>query len=93
VIKVGKDEFEKWLVVDEQSGRVSPRRVGAGLWQQFFDTGEPPLPRDGPLAWVSVSYSGASFPLFGWRLRWIWLWLILSMAFGYARKGPFRVQV
>jgi hypothetical protein len=93
VVKVGRDEFEKLLVVGEQRGRVSPRRVGTGLWQQFLNPGEPPLPGDGPLASVSVSYSGASLPLFGWRLHWIWLWLVISMAFGYAVKGPLRVQV
>jgi len=93
VIKLGREEFEKRLVVGERRGLVSPRRVGTGLWQKFLNPGEPPLPADGPIASVSVTYSGASLPLFGWRLHWIWPWLILSMAFGYALKGPLRVQV
>ena len=92
-IAIGGVEYEKRLVVGERKGRVSPQRVGAGLWQKFVNPGEPPLPADGPLASVSVTYSGASLPLFGWRIHWIWPWLILSMVFGYALKGPLRVQV
>jgi len=92
-IAVGGVEYEKRLVVGERKGRVSPQRVGAGVWQKFVNPGEPPLPADGPLASVSVTYSGASLPLFGWRIHWIWPWLILSMVFGYALKGPLRVQV
>lgn len=92
-ITVGGVEYEKRLVVGEQKGRVSPQRVGAGVWQKFTNPGEPPLPADGPLVSVSVTYSGADLSLFGWRMHWIWPWLVLSMAFGYALKGPLRVQV
>jgi hypothetical protein len=31
--------------------------------------------------------------LLSWRVHWVWPWLIISMAFGYALKGPLRVQV
>jgi len=92
-IAVGGREYEKRLVVGERKGRVSPRRVGSGLWRKLVNPGEPPLPADGALASVSVTYSGAELPLFGWRIHWIWPWLILSLAFGYALKGPLRVHV
>ena len=92
-VAVGEEKLFKEIVVEDQGGRVSSRRVGGCLWQQFLNPGEPPLPANGPVAWVKVSYPSAHLSLFGWRLHWVWAWLILSMAFGYALKGPLRVQV
>lgn len=93
VIKLGREELEKRLVVGEPRGPVSLQRVGAGLWEKLLNPGEPALPANSPIASVRVTYAGASLPLFGWRLHWIWPWLILSLAFGYALKGRLRVQV
>jgi hypothetical protein len=28
-----------------------------------------------------------------WRLFWFWPWLVISMAVGYALRGPLRVQL
>ncbi len=91
-IGVGGKEYLKRLVVGRQGTRLSARREGSA-WRRFQSPGEPPLPPEGPIASISVTYPGASLPLFGWRLHWIWPWLLLSLAFGYALKGPLRVQV
>ncbi len=93
LVTVAGEEYEKRIVVGRRAPRVSARRTGEGLWDRFLNPGEPPLPADAPIASVAVSYPGASLPLFGRRLHWIWPWLILSLAFGYALKGPLRVQV
>jgi len=86
-------QFSKTLVAGPQASRVVAERVQSGLRQQFLHPGEPPLPSDGPVSSVSISYPGASLPLLRWRLHWIWPWLVLSMAFGFALRGPLRVQL
>lgn len=86
-------DFTKRVVVGAGSQRVSTARVGSSLWAQFLHPGEPPVPSGVPVTSVAISYPDASLRLFGWRLHWVWPWLILSMAFGYALKGPLRVQV
>jgi hypothetical protein len=86
-------EFVKEIVIGEYGRRVSTARVDGGVWSQFTHPGESPLPADLPVTSVEVSYPRATLSLFGWQLSWIYAWLILSMAFGYAIKGPLRVQV
>ena len=86
-------ELTKQIVVGQYGRRISTQRVGDGVWQQFLRPGEPPLPDDGPLSGVKVSYPNVSLHIFRWRLHWIWPWLILSMAFGYALKGLLQIQV
>lgn len=92
-ISVAGKEFAKEIVVGSVGGRVSAARVGSGLWPQFLHPGEPPIPQGVPARSATVSYPTADMRLFGWRVHWVWPWLIISMAFGYALKGPLRVQV
>jgi len=86
-------QFAKTLVVGPRGSRIAAQRVQAGLGREFLHPGEPPLPAGGPIDAVRISYPTASLPLFRWRLHWIWPWLVLSMAFGYALRGPLRVQI
>jgi len=90
---VADREFTKRVVVGDYGVRVSPMRVDGGIWAQFSNPGEAPLPPDVPVSSVKVGYPSGSLRLLRWNLHWIWPWLILSMAFGYALKGPLRVQV
>ena len=92
-ISVGEREFAKSIVVGGRGGRVSTRRIGVGLWQQLLHPGEPPLPGDGPVASIAVEHPRATLGFFRRRVHWIWPWLVLSMIFGYAFKGPLRIQV
>jgi hypothetical protein len=92
-VEIDGEEFTKEVVIGDYGSRVSTARVDGGIWAQFTHPGESPFPADSPIASVEVTYPGATLDLFGWRLQWVWPWLILSMAFGYAIKGPLRVQV
>ncbi|MBE9566652.1 MAG: hypothetical protein IMF16_07875 [Proteobacteria bacterium] len=92
-IRVGGEEFVKQVVVGEGATRVAVQRVGGPAWRQFLYPGESPLPGGGPVEEIHVFYPSASLRFFGWRLHWVWPWLIVSMVFGYALKGPLRVQV
>ncbi len=92
-ISSGGEEVTKEIVVGEGAERVSVARVGPGIWQQFLHPGERPIPAGGPVKAISVSYAGAMLDLLGRPVHWVWVWLIISMAFGYALKGPLRVQV
>jgi len=91
--RVGGEEFVKQIVVGDWRGRVSSARVGGGIRAQFLHPGEPAIPDGLPVRSAMVSYPSAEMRLFGWRMHWVWPWLIISMAFGYALKGPLRVQV
>jgi len=83
----------KRLVVGSGRACTSAERVRGGLAQQFLHPAEPPLPYRGVVESIRISYPASSLSLFRWRIHWIWPWLILSTAFGYALRGPLRVQV
>jgi hypothetical protein len=86
-------EFSKRIAIGERASRIAVLRVGGGAWQQFLHPGEPPLPADGPVEWIQVSYPGREMRALGWRMHWVWPWLVLTLALGYILKGPLRVQV
>jgi hypothetical protein len=86
-------ELTKEIVVGQSLTRVSTARVADSAWEQFKHPGEPPIPRDVPVLAATITYPSAHLDLFGHHLHWVWPWLIISMAFGYALKGPLRVQV
>lgn len=86
-------EFTKQVVVGKRPGRVARARVDDNLWAQIANPGEPLLPGDLPVRQIAVSYPKAEFVVLGRRLHWIWPWLAMSMLFGYALKGPLRVQI
>ncbi len=90
---VAGQEFTKEIVVGQNLTRVSTARVAPNLWEQFKHPGEPPLPHDLPALSAAISYPPAHLDFFGHSLHWIWPWLLISMAFGYALKGPLRIQV
>ena len=85
-------EVTKTLVVGEQLTRLSGARVEGGV-QHFLNPGEAALPAGGPAEWIKVTYPAAELNVLGRRLHWVWAWLALSMIFGYALKGPLKVQV
>jgi hypothetical protein len=87
------ETYAKRLVVGKNADRISLRRVEGGVWPQFLNPGEAPLPAGGKVAWINVTYPLTDLPLGSRKINWIWAWLILSMIFGYAFKGPLRVQV
>ncbi len=92
-VSTGEDEVAKQVVVGDRAARVSTARVDSGVWAQFLHPGEPPVPASSSVQSIAVSYGYADLPLGRWRINWVWAWLIISMAFGYALKGPLRVQV
>jgi len=92
-IQAAGKQFTKTLVVGQRGEPIEDERVQPGLWRQFVHPGEAPLPAGGPVHSIRVAYAAGSLPLLRWRLSWIWPWLVLSMAFGYALRGPLRVQI
>lgn len=72
--------------------KISPRRVRPLLDQALYP-GEPPLPRDVPLRTIEILYRGQSLNLLGLGVHWLVAYLILSIIFGFALKGVFKVEI
>lgn len=90
---VGDQRIEKQVVVADSNVRVSPQRVGSSLWAVMMNPGERPLPEGSAVRAVAVQYKPAALPFFRWNIHWLVAFFILSIAFGFALKGVFRVEV
>ncbi len=72
--------------------KVSPRRVRS-LFDLVLYPGESPLPGDVPLKSIEVLYQGRTLAFLGFGVHWLVAYLLLSVIFGLALKGVFKVEI
>ncbi len=92
-VRAGQDAVEKDLVVGSSWGKVSALRTGRSPWEMLLWPGEVPIETASAIASVEVRYPALAMPLFGWNIHWLVYFFVLSVAFGFAFKGVFGVQI
>jgi uncharacterized membrane protein (DUF106 family) len=73
--------------------KVSTHTVGGSLVRELLYPGERPLPGDGPLRTIEVTYPPKHLNLLGLGLHWLVAYFILSIVFGFSFKGVFKVEI
>ena len=76
--------------------RLAPIAVlkpGRNILDRIFNPGEAPLPAASVVRSVELRYPAASMSLFGWHIHWLIVYFVLSIAFGFAFKGVFKVEI
>jgi uncharacterized membrane protein (DUF106 family) len=73
--------------------KIVPLRVRSGGWDALNHPGEALLPSNMPIVSVEVAYPPARLSLFGWRMHWLVAYFLLSIVFGFALKGVFKVEI
>lgn len=73
--------------------RVSTHSVGRSVLKELLYPGERPLPGDTPLVSIEVLYPSGGLPLFGLSVNWLVAYFVLSIIFGFAFKGIFKVEI
>jgi uncharacterized membrane protein (DUF106 family) len=73
--------------------KIVPLRVRSGGWDALNHPGEALLPSGLPVVSVEVAYPPARLSLFGWRMHWLVAYFLLSIVFGFALKGVFKVEI
>lgn len=91
-VGLGDRTFEKHVQVGESWQRVSEIRTRSAVLSILYP-GEPMLPSSAGIESIEVSHRQASLRLAGWTVHWLVAFLALSIAFGFAFKGPMGVQV
>ena len=93
-LKLGPDSFTKSLQIGgSRLAPISNVRPGASILDQIFNPGEKPLPRALPVESVEVDHPERRLPLLGLRLHWLVAYFALSIVFGFALKGVFKVEI
>ncbi len=70
---------------------VSPMRT-KGLLPALLYPGEKPLP-GGPIKAIEIAYDAEVMRFLGLNVHWVIAYLVLSIIFGFAFKGVFKVEI
>jgi len=90
----GDAVFTKNLSVGQgRLSRITAVKPGPAFWSQVFNPGEKPLPKGAPIESVEIAYPPLRLSLFGWRMHWLVAFFALSIVFGFAFKGVFKVEI
>jgi hypothetical protein len=89
----GEEPIAKRVHVGGGVVRRSPSRLEAGFKNQLLYPAEPPLPKSSSVVGIFLDYPDAQVNFFGWKTLWLVAFFILSIVFGFALKGAFKVDL
>jgi uncharacterized membrane protein (DUF106 family) len=94
VVRLGRLAVEKTIIAGGPAlARVSPLASRGSFWKRVLFPGEPPLASSTPVRSVEVLYPAARLAAFGLGVHWLVAYLVLSVVFGFALKGVFKVEI
>lgn len=93
VFEIDGERYEKNVQVAKNIARRSPVRPAATFVDQLLYPAEAPLPVEGAVNSISMTYPSADGGISGWdsELTWMLIFVVLSIIAAFALKGPFGV--
>lgn len=73
--------------------RIAALKPGPNLVDQIFNPGDEPIPKSAGVTAAEIAYPPRRMNLFGWRMHWLVAYFALSIIFGFAFKGVFKVEI
>ncbi|MGA2361174.1 MAG: hypothetical protein ABSG73_01825 [Candidatus Aminicenantales bacterium] len=89
----GRTLTKPLAVAGPRLSKISTLTVGSSLLKQVLYPGEKSLPGDTPVTSIEVLYPGRSLGFFGLSVHWLVAYFALSIIFGFAFKGVFKVEI
>jgi len=89
----GETITKKVSVAQKPLSKISPLKTNKNFFDQVMYPTESPIKGQIPVKSIEVQYPTKSMNLFGWKLHWIIVYFALSIIFGFAFKGIFKVQI
>jgi uncharacterized membrane protein (DUF106 family) len=89
----GKTVTKKVSVAQKPLSKISPLKPGKKFFDQVMYPTEPPIDGKIPVQSIEIQYHGKKMNLFGWKIHWLIAYFALSIIFGFAFKGMFKVQI
>jgi uncharacterized membrane protein (DUF106 family) len=94
LLRTGGRTVEKSVVVGGRPlTKVSALASRGSFWKRVLYPGERPLPADTPVRSVEIMYPARTLAAFGLNVHWLIAYLVLSIVFGFAFKGVFKVEI
>lgn len=86
--------FNKEVVVSDKGLRhVAPASFRSPFWNFVLNPGQKAIPDNPYVEEISVSYPLNSIKVYKWGLHWLVVVFVLSIVFGFALKGLFKVEI
>jgi uncharacterized membrane protein (DUF106 family) len=92
-LQLGDKEYSKTVQVSTAVRRRSPVRLEPGLVNELFYPAEDPLPKQSPIAAITLGYPEGSVSVFGWAINWLVFFFVVSALFAFALRGRFGVTL
>jgi uncharacterized membrane protein (DUF106 family) len=93
-LRIGGTAFTKSVRIGgSRLVKVANLRPGPAFLDRVFNPAEPPLPRALGVESVEFVHPERRLPLLGLRLHWLVAYFALSIVFGFALKGVFKVEM
>jgi uncharacterized membrane protein (DUF106 family) len=89
----GQAVSKKVAVAQKPLSRISPLKTNRKFLDQALYPTEPPIKGKIPVRTIEIQYPTKSMNLFGWKIHWLIVFFVLSIIFGFAFKGVFKVQI
>lgn len=94
LLRTGGRTIEKSVAVGGgPMSKVSALASRGSIWKRVLYPGEAPLPSGTSVRSVEVLYPAKSLTAFGLNIHWLVAYLVLSIVFGFAFKGVFKVEI
>lgn len=94
VVRAGGTALEKSVVVGGgPMAKVSAIASRSSFWKRVLYPGETGLAAGTPVRSIEILYPAKSLAAFGLNVHWLIAYLILSVLFGFAFKGVFKVEI
>jgi uncharacterized membrane protein (DUF106 family) len=89
----GETVTKRVSVAQKALSKISPMKTGKNIIKQVLYPTELPIKDDSMVRSVEIQYPTQNMNLFGWHIHWLIVYFVLSIIFGFALKGVFKVEI
>jgi len=89
----GQDVSQNVIVSANGLAQISPMVSASDTRDVFLNPALKPLPKGSIVEHIKIDYPVKSIEIYKWHVHWLVVVFLLSIVFGFALKGLFRVEI
>jgi len=93
LIVSGETVTKRVSVAQKPLSKISPMKTERSFIRQVLYPTESPIKGGLPVKSIEIQYPTRNMNLFGWHIHWLIVYFVLSIIFGFALKGVFKVEI
>jgi hypothetical protein len=94
IFDISGEKIRQKVIVSQTSlVQISPVASASSIWDMLLNPAQKPLPENSPVEEIRIDYPKGSVGVLKWHVHWLVIVFVLSIVFGFALKGLFRVEI